>query len=310
MRLCLRTVCGSTAASAVGAGLVVLGVTGWSAIANAEDASAKKHGVTVVTLSEGPGSDAVASALVSKLPSPYAQGDSAAFRGAVGPGAVRAAFIEGAVKHKDKDADFVARMRATAKRVHVDRVLVVRTEKGKGKEACHLWMIDAQGSGPAEFDEDVHVAAGASADDEASAAWSAVESNFPASSESAPAAPLAAAPPSSANSASTGSSPSSSSSSSSGASPGGAPAAGAPGSAGRFGERGHRRGAGRRHHALHGQLGRPHARPTTSRPSVSTSSAARATSLTSTAAPPRCVPTTCSSRPRCRSRATSIPWRR
>jgi hypothetical protein len=169
---------GSTAAPAIGAALVVIG---WGAIANAEDAGARggaKHGVTVVTVSEGPGSDAVASALLNKLPAPYSQGDSASFRGAVGPGAVRTAFIEAAVKRKDKDADFVSRMRVTAKRVHVDRVLVVRTEKGKNKEGVHLWMIDAQGSGPAEFDEEVHVASSASSDDEASAAWSAVESNF------------------------------------------------------------------------------------------------------------------------------------
>lgn len=179
LRLCLRTRCGSSAAPAIGAALAIIG---WSAIANADDASAKggaKHGVTVVTLSQGPGSDAVASALVSKLPAPYSQGDSASFRAAVGPGAVRTAFIEAAVKHKDKDADFVTRMRVTAKRVHVDRVLIVRTEKGKNKEGLHLWMIDAQGAGPAEFDEDVHVASSASSDDEASAAWSAVESNFP-----------------------------------------------------------------------------------------------------------------------------------
>jgi hypothetical protein len=194
-----RTARGSTAAAA-GAVAILLGGSADALAGDAGAATGGKGSVSVVTLAGGPGGDAVALRLASKLASPYAaasHADSLLFLGAVGPAAVRSALMEAALKHKDRDTDFVARIRGAAQRAHADRALVVHTEKGK-KNVVHVWMIDAKGSGPAEVEEDVHPASG-STEDETSAAWTAVEGSFPAAAEasSSPASSASAASPSS-----------------------------------------------------------------------------------------------------------------
>jgi hypothetical protein len=144
----------------------------------------------VVIEGEGPESPALLASLASKLASPYTEGDSAAFRGGLGPGPVRVALVGAAAKRKDRDADLVAKARTSLNKVHADRAIVVFSEKVRGKAVVHVWVVDAAGDA-AEVDEDVHVAAGTSAGD---AVWSAIASKFPAPSEtSAPARPPAAA---------------------------------------------------------------------------------------------------------------------
>ncbi len=171
--------CGSAVAIGASGLLAVTCVTCWCARATADDANGagSRKNVAVVTLGDGPDGQAIVSGVVAKLSPPYSEGDTQAFRGALGPAPVRSIGMEAAVKRKDRDADFVARVRAALHRAHADRAVVVHTEKVKNKEIVHLWMVDGQAAAPAgaEVDQDVHTAAGAGVDDQTGAVWSAVE---------------------------------------------------------------------------------------------------------------------------------------
>src|SRR5271165_78952 len=70
----------------------------WHSPAAADDAE------KVVTLGEGPDSQAIVVGLTSRLTAPYSEGDSVAFRGSLGHSAARSALMEAAVKRKDRDA--------------------------------------------------------------------------------------------------------------------------------------------------------------------------------------------------------------
>jgi hypothetical protein len=180
-------------------------------------------GRKVVTLGEGPDGPAIVSGLTSRFGAPYSEGDSSSFRGSLGPAPARSALLDAAVKKRERDADLVARVRHAERKVRADRAILVRTEKTKNKTLVHVWLVDTQGSGGAEVDEDVHVAVGSSIDDEVSAAWSAMAGSFQSTPEPGPSGtPPAAAPPSSSTAAPGAgeASPASSATSASSASPG------------------------------------------------------------------------------------------
>ncbi len=164
------------APAALGTAVLLFG-----AAARAEDA--KK----VVAVGDGPDGEAVSTSVASRAAG-YAPGDSDAFRAALGPAGFKA--IGAATKRKDRGADLASRARAAARKAHADRAIVVHAERGKNKAVLvHAWVIDAQGSGPAEVDQDVHVSPGASAEDEADAVWGAVASSFPPPAAAAPEPP-------------------------------------------------------------------------------------------------------------------------
>jgi hypothetical protein len=157
--------------------------------------SAADEGKKVVVVGDGPDGTTIVSDLGVHIrgSGSYSEGDSDAFRAALGPAGVRS--LAAAARRKDRDADLVARVRAAARKAHADRAVVVHTEKGKKQTLVHAWVIDAQASG-AEVDEDVHVAPGTGADDAADAVWGAIGSAFPAPEEAPPApAPAAATSP-------------------------------------------------------------------------------------------------------------------
>ncbi len=144
----------------------------------------------VVILGAGNGGDAIAAAIESHLTLPYSSVDAGSFRSALGS-SVRQLPV--AAKRRDKDAAFVARARAAERSIHAGNAIVVYAEKSRKALALHVWAIDAQGTGTAPVDVDVHLAAGASTGDAADAAWNAVASAFP-SPEAAPHAAPAPGP--------------------------------------------------------------------------------------------------------------------
>ncbi len=146
----------------------------------------------VVSVGTGPEGEALASALATRAASSDA--DSGAFRGALGAAAIHGLSL--AAKKRDKDAEFVTRARAAARTAHADKAILVHVEKARNKGGVvHVWVVDAQGNGGALVDEDVRVAASASAGDETDAAWSVIASAFPAKApESETPAPASAGP--------------------------------------------------------------------------------------------------------------------
>jgi hypothetical protein len=191
-----------------------LGFGGFGGIASADE------GRKVVTLGEGPDGPAIVSGLTSKLGAPYSEGDSSSFRGGLGPAPARSALLEAAAKKRDRDADLVARVRRAQRKVHADRAILVLTEKTKNRTLVHVWLVDAQGSGGAEVDEDVRVAVGSSIDDEVGAAWSAMAGSFQGAPEPGPSEPPPAAAPPSSSTAASGAGEAANASSASSASPG------------------------------------------------------------------------------------------
>ena len=150
----------------------------------------------VAVLGAGADGEAVASALASRLTSPA---DSDAFRGALGAGPLRTLAL--ATKRHDKDLELVAHVRGAARSSHADKAIVVHVDRSRTRTVVHVWLVDAEGSGPATIDQDVRLGASASAGDEADAAWNVVasavapppEASAPApAAEPAPAAPVAA----------------------------------------------------------------------------------------------------------------------
>jgi hypothetical protein len=145
----------------------------------------------IAALGSGPDGDAIASAMATRAASEPP--DSDAFRGALGAGGLRVLGV--ASRKREKSAELVARARAAARAAHVDKVVLVHVEKGRGKGVVHVWVVDAQGSGGALIDQDVRVSPGAGVDEETDAAWSTAQSAFPAPVEATPAPTAAATPP-------------------------------------------------------------------------------------------------------------------
>jgi hypothetical protein len=150
----------------------------------------------VAVVGAGADGEAVASALASRLTSPA---DSDAFRGALGAGPLRTLAL--ATKRHDKDLELVAHVRGAARSSHADKAIVVHVDRSRTRTVVHVWLVDAEGSGPASIDQDVRLGASVSAGDEADAAWNLVasavtpppEASAPAPTPPTPAAPVAAA---------------------------------------------------------------------------------------------------------------------
>ena len=140
----------------------------------------------VVILGAGNGGEAIAAAIESRLVLPYSSVDAESFRSALGP-TVRQLPV--AAKRRDRDAAFVARARSAERSAHAGTAIVVYAEKSRKAVTLHVWAIDAQGTGAAPVDVDLHLAAGASTGDAADAAWIAVAGAFQSPEGPSPAAP-------------------------------------------------------------------------------------------------------------------------
>ena len=132
----------------------------------------------VVVVGTGTDGEAVASGVASHLSAPFAAADADSFRSALGAGGLRLVAL--AAKRHDKDVELVARVRGAERSAHVDKAILLHTERARKATIVHVWVIEAQGSGSAPIDQDVRLGAGASAGDGAEATWSAVASAFPA----------------------------------------------------------------------------------------------------------------------------------
>jgi hypothetical protein len=144
----------------------------------------------VAVFGTGPGAEAIASGVESHLNSPYSSVDPKGLKGALGAGGLK--LVPLAMKRKDKDAEFVNRVRGAERAAHVDKAIIIHTEKVKKATVAHVWLIEANGSGSAPVDENVKLAAGASAGDGADAVWDAVSGSFPAKSRESTPPPVAA----------------------------------------------------------------------------------------------------------------------
>jgi hypothetical protein len=170
------------AARAGACGAIVM----WSAIAGADETR------RVTVLGDGPDGDAVARGVASRLNAIYTVGDAKALRAALGPKDTRS--IAAAAKNHDRSADLVSKVRAAARKAQADQVIVIHLEKSRTRAALHAWVIDANDTGTAAVDEDVHLTPGVTPDEETDAAWTAVASAFPPPPEPTP-PPVAPAPP-------------------------------------------------------------------------------------------------------------------
>jgi len=142
------------------------------------------EGLRVAVLGGGTDGEAVASAVASRMSPSPAPADIDAFRTALGAAALHSLAVS--AKRHDKDVELVARARSAARAAHVDRAILVHSEKSRARTVVHVWMVDAQGNGGAPVDEDVRLGAGASLGDEADAAWNTVSGAFPPASPEPP----------------------------------------------------------------------------------------------------------------------------
>ena len=166
--------------------LVAAGVTLASVKAEA-DPSARP----IVIWGEGAAGEEVASRLELRLNASYEARDPGSFRSALAPSAL---FLASAARDRVKDRKLVVRARAAARSAHVEAAVLVSVRKSKRGTAVHVWLIDAQGDGAA-VDREVALPAGASALEEANAAWNAVSAALaPSAATTAPPAPSPAAP--------------------------------------------------------------------------------------------------------------------
>ena len=145
----------------------------------------------VVFCSEGPDSEDVVSRVASHLRSPYQRREGSEFCKNVSSG--RLGTLAGAATDRKADTKLLVRARAAARSANADLAILVSTRRPKrGAPAMHVWLVDAGGEGPAEIDEEVTVGAGATAAEQADAAWTILASDVRMSGgETAPTGPAA-----------------------------------------------------------------------------------------------------------------------
>jgi hypothetical protein len=156
---------------------------------------------SVAVLAEGPGADAVAASLASRLSGSFAVRGAHDVRVALGSAQ---APIANGLKSRRAGEDLVARARAAAKEAHVDVAILLHVRKARRASVVHVWVVPSSQGRGSSVDEELTLGGGASSDDETDAAWRVVKDALPAeapppattaSPDTAPPPPEAAAAP-------------------------------------------------------------------------------------------------------------------
>ena len=145
----------------------------------------------VVFCGDGPDSEQVISRVVSHLRAPYQRREGSEFCKSLSSS--RLGTPAAAATDRKADAKLIVRVRAAARSASADLAILVSTRRPKrGAPGMHVWLVDADGDGPAEIDEEVTVGSGASTAEQGDAAWSVLASDVRMSGgETAPPGPAA-----------------------------------------------------------------------------------------------------------------------
>jgi hypothetical protein len=135
---------------------------------------------SVLVCGEGSQGQALASRIASQASASYRLADSPCKALYSGRGT---SSLTAAASGRAADAKLVARARNALQSTHTDAAILVVARKSKhgaaAAAAVHVWLVDANGTGPAAVDQDVALEAGSSPDDAASAVWNVVVPSLP-----------------------------------------------------------------------------------------------------------------------------------
>jgi hypothetical protein len=133
---------------------------------------------SVLVCGEGAQGQALASRIASQASASYRLADSGCKALYSGRGT---SSLAAAASGRGADAKLVARARNALQSAHTDAAILVVARKSKRGAAAsvHVWLVDANGTGAAEVDQDVSLQAGSSPDDAATAVWNVVVPSLP-----------------------------------------------------------------------------------------------------------------------------------
>jgi hypothetical protein len=150
-------------------GVAVVGAFAWTARGDTRP--------SVVVCGEGSDGEALALRLGSHASASYRLSSADAWCKSLSSG--RGAPLAAAASGHASGAKLVARARSAAQSAHADAAILVVARKSRRGTVVHVWVVDANGAGVAEVDQDVALVPGSSADDGADALWSVVAPALP-----------------------------------------------------------------------------------------------------------------------------------
>ena len=125
---------------------------------------------------EGPGSEALATAVGTHVEAPNSLRDAQTLKAALAARGART--LAPAVGNKVRDVQLVTRAHSAAVQANVDVAILVSLRKSRGVGQAHVWVVEAHGEG-AWLDKDVPLEGAKSTESQGDAIWSAASGVFP-----------------------------------------------------------------------------------------------------------------------------------